>query len=380
MSEHDEQTESQAEPQNAEGELAADCIKAVEDYRGENISKWEAVSQISAALRSATVSTDNEQRSSAGSTYLAMLDEHDRSLVDAGTRGSRRIEQRTDENDEPEGYSDEEVGSKHTRLSRSGSPSSKRHKFTEGLYAWKIQEEISPTTLSPNLERTRRMVQNYTADLKHAYWSLQSAGSLPPFPKSEWKHVLSGTAVNLDAVFSGLFSTLADDKTTTSVGDFDLSVSGSKPSKIVQTHGDWTIAWTSTSAAILCAFPHRAFELQQYSEYILQFFGALPYSHTKVINLDKAIRRYTGEVKHIELSEVGRFRHLEARYLQEDGAGNRSNIRKEKEGSKPNRRSNEVCRQWNNGICNRKVSECRYRHLCAICRGNHPSTECPKKD
>ena len=162
-----------------------------------------------------------------------------------------------------------------------------------------------PTALSANLECTRSMVQNYTADLKHALWSLQSAGTLPPFPKSEWKHVLSGTAVNLDAVFSGLFSSLTDDKITTTLGDFNLSVGGSKPSKVIQTHGDWTIAWNATSMAILCAFPHRASELRQYSEYVLQFFGAFPVSHWKVINLDKAIHRYVGEVKHVELSEFG---------------------------------------------------------------------------
>jgi hypothetical protein len=69
------------------------------------------------------------------------------------------------------------------------------------------------------------MVQNYTADLKHALWSLQSTGSLPPFPKPKWKNVLSRMAVNLDTIFSGLFSTLADNKITTSIGDFDLSVS-----------------------------------------------------------------------------------------------------------------------------------------------------------
>jgi len=250
----------------------------------------------------------------------------------------------------------------------------------ESLYAWKIQEEIVPTALSANLKCTRSMVQNYTADLKHALWSLQSARSLPPFPKSEWKHILSGMAVNLDTIFSGLFSTLSNDKTTTSVGDFDLSVSGSKPSKVVQTHGDWTIAWTSTSAAILCAFPHHAFELQQYSEYILQFFGALPYLHSKVINLDKVIRCYTGEVKHIELSKVGRFQHLKAQYLQEDGAGNRTGTHKEKEINKSNQCSNEVCRQWNNGVCNQKALECHYRHLCAIYCGNHLSMECMKKD
>jgi hypothetical protein len=206
----------------------------------------------------------------------------------------------------------------------------------ESLYAWKIQEEIVLTALSVNLECTQSMVQNYTADLKHMLWSLQSARSLPPFPKSKWKHILSGTVINLDAVFSGLFSTLSDNKTTTSVGDFDLSVSGSKPSKVIQTHRDWTISWTSTSMAILCAFPHCAFELQQYSEYILQFFGALPYLHSKVINLDKAIHHYTGEVKHIELSEVGCFWHLKARYLQEDRAGNHAGTPKEKEITKSN--------------------------------------------
>src|ERR1700685_1380664 len=146
-------------------------------------------------------------------------------------------------------------------FSPSESPESKRRKFDDSLYAWKIQEEIAPPALSANLERTRTMVQNYTADLRHALWSLQSAGSLPPFPKSEWKHVLSGTAVNLDAVFSGLFSSITDDKITTSIGDFDLSVGSSKPSKIIQTHGDWTIAWNATSSAIICAFPHRASEI-----------------------------------------------------------------------------------------------------------------------
>jgi hypothetical protein len=256
----------------------------------------------------------------------------------------------------------------------------KRHKTDESLYAWKIQERIAPAPLSQNLEQTRSMVQNYTGDLKHALWSLQSSSSLPPFPRSEWKHVLSGTAVNLDVIFSGLFSTLTEDKATASIGDFDLSIGGGKLSKVVQSHGDWTIAWNATFAAVLCAFPHRAMELRIYSEYILQFFGAFPHSHSKVINLDKAIRRYAGEVKHIELADVGRFRHLEARYLQDDSAGNQTNARKEKESSRTSRRSNETCRQWNNGACNRRASECCFRHLCTKCCANHPSTECTKKD
>ena len=374
MSEHGNQTETP----NQEGHVA-DCLKAIEDYKGQSISKWEAITQISTAIRSATASTDNEQRSTAGDTYLAILDEHDRLLTGASARGQSGAEPDDEEvYDRQEEFNGED-GSKRS-ISRSGSPVSKRRKFDESLYAWKLREQIAPTALSVNLERTRSMVQNYTADLKNALWSLQSAGSLPPFPKPEWQHVLSGTAVNLDVVFSGLFSTLADDKITTSIGDFDLSVGSGKPSKVIQSHGDWTIAWNATTSAILCAFPHRAQELQQYSEYVLQFFGAFPCSHSKVINLDKAIRRYTGEVKNIELSEFGRFRHLEARYLQDDGAGNCTSTAKEKEVARPDRKSNETCRQWNSGVCNRRASECRYRHLCSNCRGKHPRTECPKKD
>ena len=375
MSQHGSQIGSPIPDKNIDN-----CLKAVEDYRSQDITKWEAITQIASAIQSATASTDNEQRSTAGSTYLAMLDEHDQLLANASARGRRQPEPSAERNSAyEEDFNGEDWVSKRS-FSPSESPESKRRKFDESLYAWKIQEEIAPTALSANLERTRTMVQNYTADLRHALWSLQSAGSLPPFPKSEWKHVLSGTAVNLDAVFSGLFSSITDDKITTSIGDFDLSVGSSKPSKIIQTHGDWTIAWNATSSAIVCAFPHRASEIRQYSEYVLQFFGAFPVSHWKVINLDKAIRRYVGEVKHIELSEFGRFRHLEARYLQDDGAGHRTNPAKEKEISRSNRKSSEACRQWNSGVCNRRASECRYRHLCSNCREKHPRTECPKKD
>ena len=363
-------------------ESVANCLKAVESYRGQNISKWEAITRIASAIQSATASTDDEQRTTTGDTYLTMLNEHNCLLAKASARGLQNHEQDTGQHEGNEVSEENFDGeTRSTRLhSRSASPESKRRKFDESLYAWKVQEEITPIALSANLERSRSMVQNYTADLKHALWSLQSAGALLPFPKPKWKNVLSGTSVNLDAVFSGLFSTLADNKITTSIGDFDLSVGSSKPSKVIQSHGDWTIAWNATASAILCAFPHCASELQRYAKYILQFFGAFPVSHSKVINLDKAIHHYAGEVKHVELSEFGRFRHLEARYLQDDGAGNRGFFIKEKEITRPDRKSNDACHQWNSGICNRQASECRYRHLCSNYRGKHPRMEHLKKD
>jgi hypothetical protein len=163
-------------------------------------------------------------------------------------------------------------------------------------------------------------------------WSLLSSRSVPLFPKAEWKNVLCGSAINLDAVFSGSFSTLADNKTTTSVGGFELVFGGTKPSKTVQTHGDWTIAWNATAAAVRYVFPHWAEELELYTQYIIQFFGAFPPGvNHKVINLDKAVRKYVREVHNLKHSSVGYFRHLESCYLQSDGLGSSSySIQKEK--------------------------------------------------
>src|SRR6202167_2367778 len=95
MSQHGSQIGSPVPDENIDN-----CLKAVEDYRSQDITKWEAITQISTAIQSATASTDNEQRSTAGDTYLAMLDEHDRLLTSAGSRGQHGIEQDSDEPNE----------------------------------------------------------------------------------------------------------------------------------------------------------------------------------------------------------------------------------------------------------------------------------------
>jgi len=55
-------------------------------------------------------------------------------------------------------------------------------------------------------------------------------------------------------------------------------------------------------------------------------------------------RRLQEKLKHIKLSEFGRFRHLKACYLQDDGAGNRGSSLKRKR-SLGWRKSNDACRQ-----------------------------------
>ena len=84
MVEHVNQTQASTSTQV---DHVTDCLKAVEEYRGRQISKWDAIAQVSTAIASATASMNSEQRAAAGGTYLAMLDEHDRTLANAHIRG-----------------------------------------------------------------------------------------------------------------------------------------------------------------------------------------------------------------------------------------------------------------------------------------------------
>ena len=56
MSQHERQARSPALD-----ESVTNCLKAVKDYRSQQVSKWEAISQIATAIQFVTASTDNEQ-------------------------------------------------------------------------------------------------------------------------------------------------------------------------------------------------------------------------------------------------------------------------------------------------------------------------------
>ena len=76
-------------------------------------------------------------------------------------------------------------------------------------------------------------------------------------------------AVNLDHVLSEYYSTSNNDECIKSIGNVEIKFGTVSPMKLVTTAGDWSIAWNRTSHATIIAFPHRASELADYSEYII---------------------------------------------------------------------------------------------------------------
>ena len=91
------------------------------------------------------------------------------------------------------------------------------------------------------------MVQNHSLDYKLTKLKILGAKRVPKFPDMEWNNILAGKTVNLNVVFTGMYSTDTDSRTIENLGELELHFGAAKPAKSVKTHGDWVIAWRITS-------------------------------------------------------------------------------------------------------------------------------------
>jgi len=126
-----------------------------------------------------------------------------------------------------------------------------------------------PSSLRDTLAKTLKLIETYTIDPRATKRSLVNEPDCPEFPDSEWKNVIAGRAVNLDAVLSGQLSTIQDDSKVEKIGDLKISFGAAEPTKVVKNGGDWSIA--------------------SYGEYIVNLFSVThPTVHSRVIAFDKA--------------------------------------------------------------------------------------------
>jgi len=289
-------------------------MEIVRDYGKGDYSKVAAVKSILAAFSESIQyeNTPQDQIDTAIHTYIAMLDEHDNSWRDAAVHGGQSG---TIDNED-----DERADQTESRRRRSESPNiktlSKRRAPDESLFAWLANDEADTTVLTPSQELTRNLVQNHLLDLKSSKRMVLGSKRVPEFPDSEWNNILAGKAVNIDIVFSGMYSTVTDNRAIENIGNLELHFGAAKPAKTVETHGDWVIAWRSVFKATKFIFLHCEAELDEYNDYITSYFASIhPSAHPRVLNLDRAIRKQVSSVNNISLNEFGKFRYLETRHL-----------------------------------------------------------------
>ncbi|KAF8221564.1 hypothetical protein L208DRAFT_1327216 [Tricholoma matsutake] len=98
---------------------------------------------------------------------------------------------------------------------------------------------------------------------------LNCGRSYPQFPQSEWLNLLSGNSIDLDHIFSNIYSITQEDQESGSPGkNLELLHGSSVPEKTVKTHGDWVIAWEALVDTTQFVFMHCRLELQQYGQHI----------------------------------------------------------------------------------------------------------------
>ena len=146
---------------------------------------------------------------------------------------------------------------------------------------------------------------------------------MPNFPPDQWLNIVKGYVVDLSKVLGAHYSFDVEAKQSQDLGElFQLSIQVPKQSKTITSHGDWVIAFGKTIEAISYALPGRNSEYVAYQPYMSGLFASLtPSFHSRVIDLDKAIRLRTANQKHLRLSDFAHFNDLRTIYLTSLGVG-----------------------------------------------------------
>ena len=356
-------------------DVLVECNSLIEGYRKGEISKASVYVEIHSKLAKA-LGDDRARSDAAFGSFIATVESHDSEVGAAANRGravnplQRSTSPVVSNTDERQFDNDNEE------------PVAKRIKVDESAYAWISSGQNKCTILRESLAKTLELIETYTIDHKATKRSLVNQPDCPEFPDSEWNNIITGRAVNLDAVLSGQLSTTRDDPKVEKFGDLEISFGGVEPTKIVKNGGDWSIAWNRTLRAIVFAFPHWIQELSIYGEYIVNLFAVThPSMHSRVIAFDKAVRKRVGSVRNLELSDFEKFTDLKIAHMDSirvsvvSGSSKDDRGRKGKKGK--NWKKDEPCNQWNDGKCSQEEEDCRRMHVCNKCgKSGHKGKEC----
>ncbi|KLO20141.1 hypothetical protein SCHPADRAFT_31759 [Schizopora paradoxa] len=256
------------------------------------------------------------------------------------------------------------------------------------LFPFLKRSELRTSTLPPELQKTRAQYAAWADDYKLVESLLFGSSDRPELPKSQWKRLVRNQAVDLDKVLTSITAVRSDDKYKELVGErITIQITGdSVPTRRVESHSDWTIAFARVADGMVYLQPHRQQELRKYGEYINALFSVhQPHSHKAIINYDQAIRKRVQDRGDLMLSDLASFWDLKDLYLSATGAnsGSADSSRFHSGQSSKSRsgafgKTDEICKRHNENKCpSRDGRSCRYRHACLQCGAEgHISRDC----
>ncbi|KAF5383939.1 hypothetical protein D9757_007395 [Collybiopsis confluens] len=294
---------------SAESTLRRSCMALTKEFENGDISKASALLKIRALLAAADF-LDNNAQSSSFEFYVDVLDTIHAELSESAGKGkvsdptrdtvnqssSNKREKLPDESDDDDG------------------PHSSRPKIDIAALPW--SSRTSSIQLSPELEKTRVILENFSRDPKLVKASILSQPDCPPFSSEDWENLIAGKPANFDHIFTSIHTT-AVERETQKFGNVEFKFGSQVAGKTISSHGDWIITWDRYFDAAIFAFPHRISEFNAYRTHISQLFSCTPSSsHSRVINYDKAVRLRVSQTRRYLLSDFGAFNDLNIRWIQ----------------------------------------------------------------
>ncbi|EUC55962.1 hypothetical protein RSOL_147850, partial [Rhizoctonia solani AG-3 Rhs1AP] len=263
-------------------------------------------------------------------------------------------------------------------------------------YPWleKLTVDADPS-LHPNVAKTRRLTIEYVKDLDAAKSTLYDVSNLPAVPDAVWKSVLKNEFVDLDKIHSAYTSVVNTKKHAEKlVEGIYIQTESDTPTKSIARDSDWLQSFRLYSRAVALVYPHRVDELNAWESAMGEKFRVFnPNVHKSLFRAEAAARRKIFDSTSQTLFDTHVLEVLVPAWISPDGQehsssanGSGSSLRQGagrsqsgtskrpqvRKGSSP-----QICITWNSGTC-KQPDNCRYRHVCLGCSGDHPKINCPK--
>ncbi|PPQ83140.1 LOW QUALITY PROTEIN: hypothetical protein CVT26_008294 [Gymnopilus dilepis] len=267
-------------------EIQSRCNAAIESYCSGRLAKAAAILKIQQTIASAGPSASGNAAYKALEGYIKFFDNFDAFCNSAGERGAAlegpsmlQINLRENSREVAEEDDGEEPPSR---------PRTDRRRFP-----WVVQEENSPSNLSPELWKMIAALENFARDPKLAKTPLLTRQGASD------SLTLRGPTSLLDA---------SSTSTTFSQACIPLQPTPNHGSILgrVKLHSDFKYV-----EACLFVFPNKRSELEDYGQFVKQLSTSVPAEyHSRIIHFDKAVRLCVAQRRNMLLTDYQFFMDL----------------------------------------------------------------------
>ena len=260
------------------------------------------------------------------------------------------------------------LGSKQATSSTSGIPAS----VLAGAPFLAKLESVSSS--DPHLAETLRLRKIYRIEKATDSIIDQVEGNPSleePISRAMWKDILADKYISFEKLLGELeYGFEHEDNAKELYGEIVIvKREGTSRKKVIRTEAEWLRVMGVWSSAVKLVFPHRESELTGYKKLILDIFRSCPNDPLTAISVDQMVReRYSQAPFHLDHRDqmqvpLMRFLHSPpspSKRQQSSGSG-----------SRPNKRAEVICENWNLNRCSSPCVNRRRHDICSECGEPH---------